>query len=109
MSGNTFNYFETEDEMKYSLTHFNTYYNKIKCSLKSDYITEAIEKIVISVKNKLEYIAHYKKFLSVNMFGLLGDSIIETANSGMMCGYVSVGTNMTINKSGSPQIETSDN
>ena len=93
-------YVETKDEMMSSLNQFHTYYKKVKSSLKSDYLEESIEKIIISIKNKLEYVAHYK-FMSVSTFGFLGDSIVETTNSGMKYGYVSVGTNMTINISGS--------
>ena len=93
-----FDYVETKDEMMSSLNHFNTYYKKVKCSFKSGYVTEVIEKIVISVNNKLEYVAHYK-FMSVSTFGFLGDSIVEAANSRMKCGSVRVATNMNINMS----------
>ena len=86
----------------------NIYYNKVKCSLKNDYVTEAIENIVLSLENKLEYVAHYK-FMSVSTFRFLGDSIVEAANSRMKCGSVSVGTNMTINMSESTQIKISEN
>ena len=76
--------------------------------MKSDYVTEAIDKIVISVKNKLEYVAHYN-FMNVSTFGFLGDSIVEAANSGIKCGSVRVATNMNINMSGSTQIKISEN
>ena len=108
MLGDMFDYVESKDEMLCSFNHFDRYYKKVKCSLKSDYVTEAIEKIVISVKNKLQYVAHYN-FMSVSTFGFLGDSIVEAANSGMKSGHVKVATNMTINLSGSTQIKISEN
>ena len=108
MLGDMFDYVESKDEMMCSFNHFDRYYKKIKHSLKSDYVTEAIEKIVISVKNKLQYVAHYN-FMSVSTFGFLGDSIVEAANSGMKSGSVKVATNMTINLSGSTQIKISEN
>ena len=52
MLGDMFDYIETQDEMLCSLNHFNTYYQKVKDSLKSEYVTKAIEKIVIFVRNK---------------------------------------------------------
>ena len=50
MLGGMFDYVETKHEMMCSFNHFHAYYKKVKCSLKSDYVTVAIEKIVISVK-----------------------------------------------------------
>ena len=47
--------------------------------------------------------------MSVSTFGLLGDSIVEAANSGMKCGSVRVTTNMTIHMSGSTKIKNSEN
>ena len=76
--------------------------------MKSDHVTEAIVKIVISVQNKLEYVAHYN-FTRISTFGFLGDSIIEATNSGMISGSVIVATNMNINISGSTQIKISEN
>ena len=76
--------------------------------MKSDYVTEAIEKIVISVQNKLQYVAHYN-FMRISTFGFLGDRIIEAANSGMKSGSGKVSTNMNINLSGSTQIKISEN
>ena len=99
-----FHYVETKDNMMPSLNHSHIYYKKVKSSLKSDYIAEAMEKIVISVKNKLEYVAHYK-FMSVSTFEFLGDSIVEVSNSGMKCAFVRDSTNMTINMSRSTQIK----
>ena len=93
-----FDYIEIKDKMMPSLNHFHAYYKKVKCSLKSDYVTEAIENIVISIKSKLEYVTHYK-FMSVSTFGFLGDSIVEAANSGMKCGSVRFSTSMNINMS----------
>ena len=58
-----------------SLNNFHTYYKKVKSSLKSYYVAEEIEEIVISMKNKLDCVTHHK-FMSVDTFGLLGDSII---------------------------------
>ena len=92
----------------FGLNYLHTYYNKIKCSLKSDYVTEVIENIVISVKNKLQYVAHYN-FMSISTFGFLGDSIIEAVNNGIKSGSVRVATNMNINLSGSTQIKISEN
>ena len=66
MLGDMFNYDETKDEIC-SLNHFNTYYQKVKDSLKSEYVTKAIEKIVISVKNKLKYVAQYN-LMRVSIF-----------------------------------------
>ena len=68
MLGDMFNYVETKEEMTCGLNHFHTYYKKAKSTLKSYYVTQAIEKIVISVKNKIEYVAHYN-FMSVSTFG----------------------------------------
>ena len=104
MLGDMFDYVETKDEMMSSLNHFHTYYKKVNYSLKSDHVAEAIEKIVISVKIKIEYVAYYK-FMSVSTFGFLGDSIVEAADSGMKCGSVRAATNMNINNSGSTQIK----
>ena len=84
MLGYMFDYVETKDEMMCSLNHFHTYYKKVEGSLKSDYVTEAIDKIVVSVKIKLEYVTHYK-FMNVSTFGFLGDSIIEDTNSEIKC------------------------
>ena len=47
--------------------------------------------------------------MSVSTFGLLGDSIVEAANSGIKYGSVIVATNMSINLSGSTQIQISEN
>ena len=68
--------------MTCSFNHFDNYYKRIKDSLKSDHVTQAIEKIVISVKNKLQCVSHYN-FMSVSTFGFLGYSIVEAANSGI--------------------------
>ena len=103
--GNMFDYVETKDDNISSLNHFHTYYKKLKWSSKSGYVAEAIEKIVISVKNKLEYIAQYK-FMSVSIFGFLRYSIDTAANSGMKCGSVRVSTNMNINIYRSTQINS---
>ena len=108
MLGDMFDYVETKEEMTCSMNHFHTYYNKIKSSLKSEYVTQAIEKIVISVQNKLQYVAHYN-FMRVSTFGFLGDSIVEAASSGMKSGSVRVATNMNIYLSGSTQIKISEN
>ena len=53
MLGYMLDYVETKDKMMRSLNHFYTYYKKVKCSLVSDYVTEAIDKIVISVKKQI--------------------------------------------------------
>ena len=50
MLGDVFDYVEIKDETMSSLNHFHTYNKKGKYSLKSDYVAEAIKKIVISVK-----------------------------------------------------------
>ena len=94
--------------MNCSFNNMDTYYKKIKSSLKSDYVNESIEKVVTSVKNKLQFVAHYN-FMSVSTFGFLGDSIVEACNSSMKTGSVRVATNMTINMSGSTQIKINEN
>ena len=43
MLGDMFDYVESKDEVMCSFNNFDTYYKKIKRSLKSDYVTEAIE------------------------------------------------------------------
>ena len=53
MLGDVFDYVETKEEMTCGMNHFHKYNNKIKSSSKSDYVTEAIEKIIISVKSNL--------------------------------------------------------
>ena len=88
-----------------SLSHL---LQKIKVSLKSDNIIEAIDKIVMSITNKLEYITHYN-FMRISTFGFLGDNIVEAANSGIKSGSVKVATNIKINLSGSTQIKISEN
>ena len=108
MLGNLFDYVESKEEMICCMNHFHTYFKSIKTSLKSENVIEAIEKIVISVSNKLEYIAHYN-FMRISTFGFLGDSIVEAANSGIKSGSVRVATNMKINLSGSTQIKISEN
>ena len=108
MLGDMFDYVESKNEMNYSFNNFDKYYRRIKSSLKSDYVNEAIEKIVISLKNKLQFVAHYN-FMSVSTFGFLGDSIVEACNSAMKTGSVKVATNMTINLSGTTQIKITEN
>ena len=108
MLGNIFDYVESKEEMICCMNHFHTYFKSIKTSLKSENVIEAIEKIVISVSNKLEYIAHYN-FMRISTFGFLGDSIVEAANSGIKSGSVRVATSMKINLSGSTQIKISEN
>ena len=108
MLGNLFDYVESEEEMICCMNHFNIYYKKIQPSLKSDNVIEEIDKIVISVRNKLKWVAHYN-FMRISTFGFLGDSIVEAANSGIKSGSVRVGTNMKINLSGSTQIKISEN
>ena len=108
MLSDIFDYVESKPEMVCSLNNFDKYYQRIKVSLKSEYVNEAIEKIVISLKNKLQYIAHYN-FMNVSTFGFLGDSIVEACNSALKTGSVKVATNMTINLSGSTQIKISEN
>ena len=103
-----FDYVKSKPEMVCSLNNFDKYYQRIKVSLKSEYVNEAIEKIVISLKNKLQFIAHYN-FMNVSTFGFLGDSIVEACNSALKTGSVKVATNMTINLSGSTQIKISEN
>ena len=76
--------------------------------MKSDNVIEVIDKIVISVTNKLEYVAHYN-FMRISTFRFLNDSIVEAANSGIKPGSVRVATNMKINLSGSTQIKISEN
>ena len=76
--------------------------------MKSESVNEAIEKIVISLKNKLQFVAHYN-FMSVSTFVFFGDSTVEACNSAMKTGSVKVATNMTINLSGSTQIKISEN
>ena len=97
MLGDMFDYVETKDKMMSSLNQFHTYYKKVKCSLKIDYVTEAIKKIVISIK-KLEIVTHHNP-MSVNTFVFLRDSIIEATNSGMKYGSIRVTTKMNINMS----------
>ena len=62
-----YDYVETKGEMTCSWNHFGNYYKRIKDLSKSDYVTQVIEKIVISVKHKLQYVAHYN-FMSVGTF-----------------------------------------
>ena len=76
--------------------------------MKSDNVIEVIDKIVIPVTNKLEYVAHYN-FMRISTFGFLGDSIVEAADSGMKSGSVRVATNVKVNLSGSTQIKISEN
>ena len=108
MLGDMFDYVESKNEMNYSFNNFDKYYRRIKSSLKSDYVNEAIEKIVIALENKLQFVAHYN-FMSVSTFGFLGDSIVEACNSAMKTGSVKVATNMTINLSGTTQIKITEN
>ena len=54
-------------------------------SLKHYYIVKVIEKSFKSIKNKVEYVAHYD-FTSVSTFGFYGDSIVEADNSGLKAG-----------------------
>ena len=108
MLSDIFDYVESKPEMVCSLNNFDNYYQRIKVSLKSESVNEAIEKIVISLKNKLQFVAHYN-FMNVSTFGFLGDSIVEACNSAMKTGSVKVATNMTINLSGSTQIKISEN
>ena len=51
MLGDMFDYVETKEEMTCSLNHFHTYDKKIKDSLKSDYIIQAIS-VKINNTNK---------------------------------------------------------
>ena len=76
--------------------------------MKSDNVIEAINKIIMSVRNELKYVAHYN-FMRISTFGFLGDSIVEAANSGIKSGSLKVATNMKINTSGSTQIKISEN
>ena len=108
MLGNIFDYVESNEEMIGCMNHFKAYYNKTKKSLKSDNVIEAIDKIVMSVRNQLKYVAHYN-FMRISTFGFLGDSIVEAANSGIKSGSIKVATNMKINTSGSTQIKISEN
>ena len=87
MLGNLFDYVESNEEMICCMHQFNTYYKKIQPSLKSGNVIEAIDKIVMSVTNKLEYVAYYN-FMRISTFGFLGDSIVEAANSGINRGQL---------------------
>ena len=107
MLGDMFDYVESKYEIYRSFNTFDKYYQRIKFSLKSESVNEAIEKIVISLKNKLQFVAHYN-FMSVSTFGFLGDSIVEACNSAMKTGTIKVATNMKTNLSESTQIKISE-
>ena len=107
MLDDMFDYVETKEEMISSFDHFNTYYKKVKDSLKSDYVTQVIGKIVMLVKN-------YNMLLNIILWMLAPldfewSGIVEAANSGMKYRSVRVTTNMNTNLSGSRQIKIGEN
>ena len=94
--------------MKTSFTHYERYYNTIKCEIKSEYVQQAIEKIALSIKTNIKYICHCY-FINVTTFGFVWDSIAEAANSGIKSGNIQVSTNMTINRSSAAQLKIGEN
>ena len=69
---------------------------------------ESIEQVVLSIQNNLQFVAHCY-FKDVCTFDFLGDSIVESANSGLKSGSLSVSTAMTINTSAGTQLKIGEN
>ena len=103
-----FDYVETEAVMYLTLKHFKRYYNSVKSKLKSECVQKEIEHIEISIETNLKYISHYY-FIDVTTFVFLGDSIVETANSGIKTVDTKVASNMTINIFGGTQLKMNEN
>ena len=104
MLSDIFSYIETPAEMEMLWIHTVKYYASIRNVLRSDSCCESIDRIVLSLKNNMEYIAHYM-FKHVTTFDFLGDSIAEAANSGIKNGSIAVSTNMNISTSGMTQLK----
>ena len=60
-----------------------------KRKIKSDNTCKHIEEVSMSIKRNIEYLYHYK-FIDVNTFDFVGDSIVETSNHGLKRGDVTV-------------------
>jgi hypothetical protein len=103
-----FDYIETPAELEAFWSQYNRYYSVNRPTLRSDPCCESIESIVLSLKNNINYICHYK-FKHVTTFGFVGDCIAEAANSGIKNGSICVSTNMNLNTSGLTQLKIVEN
>ena len=89
-------------------SHVEKYYASIRKVLRIDACCEAIDRIMLSLKNNINCIAHYM-FKYVTTFVFFGDFIAETANSGIKNGSIRVSINMNINTSGMTQVKILQN
>ena len=103
-----FDYVETVQELDVAFKHYHKYYHGVKKELNSMPACESIEKVVLSIQNNLQFVAHCY-FIDVCTFDFLGDSIVESANSGLKGGSLSVSTAMTINTSAGTQLKIGEN
>lgn len=108
MLSDIFSYIETPAEMKMLWSHVEQYYASMRNVLRSEACCESIDRIILSLKNNMDYIAHYI-FKHVTTFDFVGDCIAEAANSGIKNGSIRVSTNMNINTSGMTQVKILQN
>jgi len=103
-----FDYVETVQELDVAFKHYHKYYHWVKKELNSMPACESIEQVVLSIQNNLQFVAHCY-FKDVCTFDFLGDSIVESANSGLKSSSLSVSTAMTINTSAGTQLKIGEN
>jgi hypothetical protein len=108
MLSDIFSYIETPAEMKMLWCHVDKYYASVRDVLRSDACCDSIDRIIQSLKNNINYIAHYM-FKHVTTFDFVGDCIAEAANSGIKNGSIRVTTNMNLGTSGMTQVKILQN
>ena len=103
-----FNYVESNEELRNTITDYKRIYQYHKDSFSNDALCESIESIILSIDTQIKYISH-SNFINITTFDFLGDSIAEAVNSGLKEGHQHVSTNMTINTSAATQVNIFEN
>ena len=80
----------------------------MKNELKSEPACESIEQVFLAIQNNFQYVAHCY-FKDVFAFHFKGESIVESTNSGLKTGSLSVSTSMNINTSAGTQLDIGEN
>ena len=103
-----FDYVETVDELNIVVKHYHKYYHSVKDDLKSEPACQSIEIVFLANQNNFQCVAHCY-FKDVYTFDFKGDIIVESVNSGLKRGSLSVSISMKIHTSAGTQLKTGEN
>ena len=103
-----FDYVETVVELNIAVKHYHKYCHAVKDELKSEPACQSIEIVFLAIQNNFKFVT-YCYFKDVCTFDFKGDSIVESANSGLKGGSLSVSTSMKIHTSAGTQLKIGEN